>query len=196
MAPVCPGRHFRRIPVPCPWADSGTRSTNCGENSWSQHTNKGDRVSAADLGWPGIDLSPCCAELAPAPWAVGMGLCFMGSLEHIRVRARRETICPSQPREEDPCENEQPPVVTCLLCAGLRSQDFRATAPCVLPAASMSWFYRGACGEAGTPAWGRAHTSHSLGCGCQPAFCSCLWAFQKLCPSGSTHILLLDTEHS
>lgn len=133
----------------------------------------------------------------PPPPGLWVWDCFMGSSEHIRVRGRRETICPSQPREEDPCEHEQPPVVTRLLCAGLCSQDFRATAPCALPAAaSMRWFYRGACREAGTPAWGKANTSHPLSCGCQPAFCSSLWAFRKLCPSGSTHILLLDTEHA
>lgn len=67
VAPVCAGRNFHRIPVPCPWADLGMRSTNGGENSWSQHTNKGSQVSAADLGQPGVDLSPFCAEPAAGP---------------------------------------------------------------------------------------------------------------------------------
>lgn len=38
----------------------------------------------------------------PPPRAVGVGLCLVGNSEHISVRGRRETICPSQPREEDP----------------------------------------------------------------------------------------------
>lgn len=89
---------------------------------------------------------------------MSMGRCFVGSSEHSKVR-RREKIRPSQPREEDPWNNEQPPVAAGLLCAGLRSQDFQATVPCAPPSASMRWLHRGALRKAGTPARGRAHTS-------------------------------------
>lgn len=122
-APVCLGRHFCRIPVLCPWADSRTRSTDRGENSWSQYTNKGGWLSAADLDVaspkPSVDLFPFCAEPASAPrrgWGYGTVFteqaepCFPDCSEHAEFR-RRKKICLSQPREDTPHENGQPPAV-------------------------------------------------------------------------------------
>lgn len=95
IAPVCAGRHSRRIPALCPRADPGTQSVSCGENCWSQHTNRGDRVSASVL-----DVAKVLVLLQlvhsqvypPGAWGRGpahsilflMG-CFPGSSEHVQA---------------------------------------------------------------------------------------------------------------
>lgn len=157
VAPVCPGRHFRRIPVPCPWADSETRSTNCGENSWSRHSDKGDRVSTVDLDRPAqshmlipLHFMRCPPPPSPSPQGYGYGTVLCGRLRYIMVRRGRE-ICP---------------VGVCLLCAWFGPL-------CPVPSGCVHGVVVQMHPE-GRQAHRRGGRSRPLSCGCQPTFYSCL----------------------